>query len=152
MAIYGGPIVTDLCIQMQPDGPLNWLYNLLPDLLQPVIDSIAADSSGATATGLLAGLLPDLMTTVIGIKPFLKMNIISHQSNYPDSLPLPPMINLQEGTFGFFKGTNATKSWWKINNGRYNMEQYQDVLEFNGNARYILHITVIKQCLDCIHL
>ena len=46
------------------------------------------------------------------------------------------MLNLQEGTFGFFKGTNATRTWWKINNGKYNMDEYQQVLEFNGNSRY----------------
>jgi len=45
------------------------------------------------------------------------------------------MLNLKEGTFGFFKGTNATKSWWKIDSGKYNMEKYQEVLEFNGNSR-----------------
>lgn len=46
------------------------------------------------------------------------------------------MISLKDGTFGFFKGTNATKTWWKINSGKYNLDEYQNVLEFNGNTRY----------------
>jgi len=52
-----------------------------------------------------------------------------------DSANLPPMISLTEGTFGFFKGTNGSKTWWKINNGKYNMDEYTQVLEFNGNSR-----------------
>ena len=54
---------------------------------------------------------------------------------FADSLALPPMLSLSEGTFGFFKGTNATKTWWKVNSGRYNMEEYTRVLEFNGNSQ-----------------
>jgi len=48
------------------------------------------------------------------------------------SLPLPPLIDLEAGTFGFFKGSNATKSWWKINSGKNSMDNYNQVLEFNG--------------------
>jgi len=45
---------------------------------------------------------------------------------------IPPMIDLAAGTFGFFKGQNATKTWWKINSGKYNLEDYNKVLEYNG--------------------
>ena len=45
------------------------------------------------------------------------------------------MIDLEAGTFGFFKGTNATQTYGKINSGKYNLDQYQRVLEFNGNSR-----------------
>merc|ERR1711915_248592 len=52
-----------------------------------------------------------------------------------DAANLPPMIDLQNGTFGFFKGTNATKSWWKINSGKYNMDNYNKILEYNGMTK-----------------
>jgi len=48
---------------------------------------------------------------------------------------IPPLIDLEEGTFGFFKGTNASKTWWKINSGKYNLDLYNKVEEFNGNSR-----------------
>ena len=48
---------------------------------------------------------------------------------------IPPMIDLEQGKFGFYKGKNATKSWWKINSGRYDMENYNQVLEFDGMTR-----------------
>jgi len=48
---------------------------------------------------------------------------------------IPSLIDLDEGTFGFFKGTNATKSWWKINSGKYDMNHYNEVLEYNGMTR-----------------
>merc|ERR1711970_680805 len=52
-----------------------------------------------------------------------------------NSLDIPPLIDLENGTFGFFKGTNATKSWWKINSGKYDMNHYNEVLEFNGMSK-----------------
>jgi len=52
-----------------------------------------------------------------------------------NSLDIPPLIDLENGSFGFFKGTNATKSWWKINSGKYDMTHYNEVLEFNGMSR-----------------
>lgn len=64
MAIYGGPIFSDLCIQMQPGGPLNWLYNLLDPILQATIDALAGDPSNAS--GVLAMILPGVMTDIIG--------------------------------------------------------------------------------------
>jgi len=48
---------------------------------------------------------------------------------------IPPMIDLEGGTFGVFKGTNASKTWWKINNGKYNMDFYNEVLEFGGKSK-----------------
>ena len=59
-----------------------------------------------------------------------------------DNMDLPPMIDLQSGTFGFFKGTNATQTYWKINSGKYNLDQYQRVLEFNGNSRCLLKLNI----------
>jgi len=47
------------------------------------------------------------------------------------------LIDLKHGKFGFFRGvggTNATKTWWKINNGKYRMELYNKVVEFNGQS------------------
>merc|ERR1719244_1975485 len=52
-----------------------------------------------------------------------------------NSLDIPPLIDLENGSFGFFKGTNATKSWWKINSGKYDMNHYNEVLEFNGMSK-----------------
>merc|ERR1712142_567662 len=52
-----------------------------------------------------------------------------------DSLNIPPLIDLEQGSFGFFKGTNATKSWWKINNGKYDMTHFNEVLEYNGMTK-----------------
>merc|ERR1719495_2461470 len=37
-------------------------------------------------------------------------------------ITLPPMIDLEQGIFGLQRGINSTKSWWKINNGKYNMD------------------------------
>jgi len=129
---YGlGIGIPQLCVAMN-NGEYQWLYNIIKDividignpLLPPMtgadlVNLLASDPDtwGATLRFILFQALPDLMTTVV------------------DGLPLPPMLNLKEGTFGFFKGTNATRSWWKINNGKYNMDQYQQVLEFNGNSK-----------------
>jgi len=48
------------------------------------------------------------------------------------------LLDLKHGKFGFFRGpggTNATKTWWKINSGKYQMEFYNKVLEFNGQSK-----------------
>jgi len=87
------------------------------DTLKDIIDFIDTTND----PNLLAFIILEALPTIID--PLL------------ESSAIPPMISLSEGTFGFFKGTNATKTWWKINNGKYNLDEYQNVLEFNGNSR-----------------
>jgi len=48
------------------------------------------------------------------------------------------LLDLKHGKFGFFRGpngTNATRSWWKINSGKYQFDLYNQITEFNGMTR-----------------
>ena len=41
------------------------------------------------------------------------------------------LLDLKHGKFGFFRGpngSNATRSWWKINSGKYQFDLYNQVL------------------------
>ena len=43
------------------------------------------------------------------------------------------LLDLKHGKFGFFRGpngSNATRSWWKINSGKYQFDLYNQVLPF----------------------
>jgi len=75
------------------------------------------------------GIIPDTMTPPT---PDQCADLVEQLLN---SLDIPPLIDLENGSFGFFKGTNATKSWWKINSGKYDMKHYNEVLEFNGMSK-----------------
>jgi len=50
-------------------------------------------------------------------------------------ITLPPMIDLEQGIFGLQRGINSTKSWWKINNGKYNMDKYNQIIEYSGESK-----------------
>ena len=67
LVIEGGKILADLAPHMKPGEQLNWLYNLLPDILKSLINSIndSSDPLGA-AQGALGIALPGLMTILIG--------------------------------------------------------------------------------------
>jgi len=48
------------------------------------------------------------------------------------------LLDLKHGKFGFFRGpngANATRSWWKINSGKYQFDRYNQIVEFNGMTR-----------------
>jgi len=48
------------------------------------------------------------------------------------------LLDLKHGKFGFFRGpngSNATRSWWKINSGKYQFDLYNQITEFNGMTR-----------------
>merc|ERR1719184_778801 len=48
------------------------------------------------------------------------------------------LLDLKHGKFGFFRGpngSNATRSWWKINSGKYQFDLYNQIIEFNGMTR-----------------
>jgi len=48
------------------------------------------------------------------------------------------LIDLKHGKFGFFRGPdgrNDSKTWWKINSGKYQLDLYNTVLEYNGNTK-----------------
>lgn len=114
-------IIADVCVNMRdPKQPIfNGIYNGLPNVTKDIIDQIPDT------------LTPDFIGAIL-------LGLIAPQVDIPallDNLDLPPMIDLQNGTFGFFKGTNATQTYWKINSGKYNLDKYQKVLEFNGNSR-----------------
>merc|ERR1711936_916294 len=114
-------IIIDIAVNMQdPVGnPIfNGIYNNLPNDIKAIIDLIP--TLGSAFIG------PVLAGTIAGA-----VNVTEVLEN----MDLPPMIDLQSGTFGFFKGTNATQTYWKINSGKYNLDQYQRVLQFNGNSR-----------------
>jgi len=125
--IYGLAEGIPVLCQDMLNGEYGWLYNIIKD--------IEIDIGLGTMTGKA---IVELLATPAGkllLKNILNSAIPPLVKGLVDGLPLPPMLNLQEGTFGFFKGTNATRTWWKINNGKYNMDEYQQVLEFNGNSR-----------------
>jgi len=112
-------ILLDIVHDMVKEGTImNQIYNMLPPATQSTIDTINQLPLDFV-TGLLNGVLAQ------------QVNVTAIICN----LDLPPMIDLEAGTFGFFKGTNATQTYWKINSGKYNLDQYQRVLEFNGNSR-----------------
>merc|ERR1719184_116602 len=48
------------------------------------------------------------------------------------------LLDLKHGKFGFFRGpngSNATRSWWKINSGKYQFDLYNQIIGFNGMTR-----------------
>jgi len=48
------------------------------------------------------------------------------------------LLDLKHGKFGFFRGpngSNATRSWWKINSGKYQFDLYNQITEFNGMTK-----------------
>ena len=55
---------------MMAEGqPLHWLYNLLGEELQAIIDSFVNDPmADATVTGVLAGALPGLIANALGLR------------------------------------------------------------------------------------
>jgi len=110
-------LLYDLSSRIKVDPIIVMLLGASGDTLKDIIDFIATEDDPIGLAGKLLVILP------LVINPLL------------ESSAIPPMISLSEGTFGFFKGTNATKTWWKINNGKYNLDEYQNVLEFNGNSR-----------------
>ena len=94
-----------------------------------------------TDTTLLPGLsLPSILFPILdGLFPqddYITIDSVAAMIVYLINLAeIPPLIDLEQSTFGFFKGTNATKSWWKINSGKYDLENYNKVLEFDGMTR-----------------
>ena len=81
-------------------------------------------------------LVSGLLATQFPNDPFITPEAVSNLIiTFLNGVGLPPMIDFPSGTFGFFKGTNATKSWWKINSGKYNMDNYNKILEFNGMTK-----------------
>jgi len=81
-------------------------------------------------------LVSGLLATQFPNDPFITPEAVSDLIiTFLNGVGLPPMIDFPSGTFGFFKGTNATKSWWKINSGKYNMDNYNKILEFNGMTK-----------------
>ena len=131
-------LLYDISSRIKVDPLLAQLLGSSGDTLKDIIDSIAEDPSNPTGlAGKILIILPLVINPLLGKSTFFLF--CSHPRTFclfSESSAIPPMISLKEGTFGFFKGTNATKSWWKINNGQYNLDEYQKVLEFNGNSRY----------------
>ena len=69
LAIYGGPIIVDIFEMMAEGQPLHWLYNLLGEELQAIIDSFVNDPmADATVTGALAAALPGLIADALGLR------------------------------------------------------------------------------------
>ena len=141
-------VIIDACHNMKnpADNPIfGGIYNSLPASIQQAIDLIVllGDQALPTVGPLLAGLIAQNVnvTEVLGklSATFGRYHLMNISL---DNMDLPPMIDLQSGTFGFFKGTNATQTYWKINSGKYNLDQYQRVLEFNGNSRYLLELSI----------
>jgi len=112
-------IILDIVHDMlTPNTVMNRIYNLLDATTQATIQLI-----NTVGFDFVQALLNGLLVENVNVTQII------------DNLALPPMIDLKAGTFGFFKGTNATQTYWKINSGKYNLDQYQRVLEFNGNSR-----------------
>jgi len=121
-----GTMLTDILLDVVHDmldenTISHQIYLMLPKEIQDIINLI----NTLVASGMI-----DINQTIIDT---LAANL--DVAGIIDNLALPPMIDLKAGTFGFFKGTNATQTYWKINSGKYNLDQYQRVLEFNGNSR-----------------
>jgi len=135
----------------EKDGLMTDIGSMLADILQDIVrDVFDVDGNPRedTTLGQIFPLLPKTIQDLLNVLKFLidsgtDMNkfvtdLLATNLDVPailDTLALPPMIDLKAGTFGFFKGTNATQTYWKINSGKYNLDQYQRVLEFNGNSR-----------------
>ena len=64
------------------------------------------------------------------LKPLLEcVNVAAIVDNLLDDMGLN-LIDLKHGKFGFFRGpggSNATRSWWKINSGKYQLSLYNQV-------------------------
>ena len=132
-------ILIDIVHDMLDDTKvLHNIYLMLPNATQAAIDGIGfmIDNGYINMNDTVRDLLWENLDVpaIIG-KPGASMALLFKKRNQSDNLALPPMIDLKAGTFGFFKGTNATQTYWKINSGKYNLDQYQRVLEFNGNSR-----------------
>ena len=87
------------------DAVLNTLANQFPTL-KPILDMIAGQLHDIN----LANWIDD---TLAG----MGMDLLA----------------LKHGKFGFFRGpngSNATRSWWKINSGKYQFDLYNQVLSF----------------------
>ena len=61
--------------------------------------------------------------SVENLPPVLSPMIAQFMIGILETAPLPPLIDLKAGTFGFFKGSNGTKTWWTINSGLHSMDQ-----------------------------
>ena len=116
----------NLIFQGSESGILKALWFLLTDTtVLPGVFPMPGGSLPTVLLHILQGLFPQ--DPYITIDSLVAM--IHHVLNLAE---IPPMIDLEQGKFGFYKGKNATKSWWKINSGRYDMENYNQVLEFDG--------------------
>lgn len=98
--------------------------------------------SGAHSGVLLAlhKVLEDVDLSILfieGLKPFFEhVNLAVIVDDLLADMGLN-LIDLKQGKFGFFRGpggSNATRSWWKINSGKYQLSLYNQVLEFNGQT------------------
>jgi len=138
-----GTGLTDLCkmmiIEDTADPDYSGILSLLYDLSSRIkVDPLLAGALGATGADTLDAVIYAIATDPLNpTKLIILINTILPIVIDPllDSPAIPPIISLRDGTFGFFKGTNATKTWWKINSGKYNLDEYQNVIEFNGNTR-----------------
>lgn len=158
-----GTGLTDLCkmmiIEDTADPDYSGILSLLYDLSSRIkVDPLLAGALGATGADTLDAVIYAIATDPLNptkliilintILPIVIDPLLGNDTNFfyslsqsclfmfVDSPAIPPIISLRDGTFGFFKGTNATKTWWKINSGKYNLDEYQNVIEFNGNTRY----------------
>jgi len=87
---------------------------------------------------LLGTLIPQLKFIVDLISPRLKdVDLAAWIDQTLAGMGLD-LLDLKHGKFGFFRGpngSNATRSWWKINSGKYQFDLYNQIIEFNGMTR-----------------
>eukprot|EP00091_Calanus_sinicus_P024124 TRINITY_DN8488_c0_g1_i2.p1 TRINITY_DN8488_c0_g1~~TRINITY_DN8488_c0_g1_i2.p1 ORF type:complete len:376 (+),score=78.35 TRINITY_DN8488_c0_g1_i2:71-1129(+) len=127
MFLTGTP--DNMIFQGTDSGVLKALWLWLTDTtVLPDVFPFPGGSLPTTLLHILQQLAPD--DTVITIDSVVEL--IQYILKLAE---VPPLIDLEQGKFGFFKGTNATKSWWKINSGKYDLQNYNKVLEFNGMTR-----------------
>jgi len=125
-------------------GFCEHLLPFLDDLLKafPSLGAIQVTINiGGTEIGLALSEVIELVKgicadpdSVENLPPVLSPMIAQFMIGILETAPLPPLIDLKAGTFGFFKGSNGTKTWWTINSGLHSMDQYNRVMKFNGGS------------------
>jgi len=87
---------------------------------------------------LLGTLIPQLKQIIDMISNSLKdVNLATWIDQTLEGMGMD-LLDLKHGKFGFFRGpngSNATRSWWKINSGKYQFDLYNQITEFNGMTR-----------------
>jgi len=117
--------VNNLVFKGAHSGMLLALHNVLEDAnlgnLMPNLD-------------LIVSLIPDLFPNG---NPLTHVNLANWIDQTLAGMGMD-LLDLKHGKFGFFRGpngSNATRSWWKINSGKYQFDLYNQIIEFNGMTR-----------------